>query len=59
MDGCKLIALASDAADEARSRSVAGLIEPFATHTKRAGHRHQYLGQAGPATVIISTSDHW
>ncbi len=73
IDGCQLIALASDAAEESRPepgrvvwglrrvqwQSVIGLIEPFAAASKPVGHLHQYLGEAGLTTVIISTSDHW
>ena len=73
VDGCQLIALASSSAAEAppdvtsflwclkpvQWQSVAGLIEPFAAETSASGPRHQYLGQAGPATVIISTTDQW
>ena len=37
--------------------SVAGLLEPFAEQD--GGERSQVLGTAGPATVVISTSDRW
>jgi hypothetical protein len=37
--------------------TVAGLVEPFAV---AAGTEiHQVLGQAGAATVVMSTANHW
>jgi hypothetical protein len=72
VDGSTLVAAASDApaAPEARPtgsrawrmrrvewNSAVGLMEPFTRDPKEA--IHQFLGEAGDAQVIISTSNHW
>ena len=72
VDGCRLVALLSDAPTDPllgggfawrlkplQWESVLGLLEPLAAVEDANPDRHQYLGKAGPASVIISTSDHW
>jgi hypothetical protein len=71
-DGCELVATSHASGVTVRSgagrfvwslrplqwETVAGLVEPFASSLTHADV-HQHLGQAGAATVIISTTDQW
>jgi hypothetical protein len=72
-DGCRLVGLASDAPRQDLTvepttflwrlrriqwETVAGLVQPF-VDPEPAFVGHQYLGNAGSATVIISTTDRW
>ena len=72
IDHCQFVAVLTDASIDSSSgecffwrlkpvqwESVVGLLEPFATASEPVGHRHQFLGKADRASIIVSTSDHW